>query len=95
MNHVDSLLQKIYELSSAGSIDEALDLVFDFADDMITIDATGYCDAFLARANVNKLNQAICWGILSAVSPVKGRLAHFGSFKERIERSLADRTEKA
>ena len=81
-------LPRAYGLIADGKTDEALDLLFDLIDALLSAGQVGECNRILERIDVNALDVDTMIGLLSITLSAKERLVTRRDFLERVEAKL-------
>ena len=83
-----SWLSRAYSLAASGSIDAAVDLVFDRFDALLATGSFRRADEALAAVDVKRLDTHLMVALLSITLPGRAELRRRAALVKRIEREL-------
>ena len=81
----ESWLSQVNKLATMGSVDSALDILYDKVDFLLREGKLSKVDEILESANPETLNINIILGLLTTTLPAKTRLKVRGTFYETVE----------
>jgi len=84
-----NVLAQIYELVASNKTDDAMDLLYDVVDDLLSSDSFSLCDRMLTNIELGRMNADLMIGALSITLPAKSSLPARTKFLERVEQELA------
>ncbi|MFO7561391.1 MAG: hypothetical protein R6X02_02005 [Enhygromyxa sp.] len=83
-------LASLYELVEQGSIDEAIDLLFDHVNDLLFDDRADECDELLQAIDLDRLDTNLLVSLLSVTLPARAVLPSRPALVERVDRRLTE-----
>lgn len=82
-------LSKIYELVTSNRTDDAMDLLYDVVDELLSAHSFPICERMLTDIDLGRLNADLLIGALSITLPAKNALPARAQFLQRVEQHLA------
>ena len=86
----ESWLSQVNKLATMGSVDSALDILYDKVDFLLREGKLSKVDEILESANPETLNINIILGLLTTTLPAKTKLKVRGTFYETVEAYVND-----
>ncbi len=90
MNPQANVLSKIYDLVVTNKTDDAMDMLYDVMDELLSARSFPICERMLENIDIGRLNTDLLIGALSITLPAKRFLSTRGEFLLRVEHHLAN-----
>jgi len=89
MERQPNVLSKIYDLVTSNKIDDAMDLLYDVVDELLSAHSFPICERMLTNIDLGRLNADLLIGVLSITLPAKSVLPARAQLLQRVEEQLA------
>ena len=84
-----NVLSMIYDLVTSNKTDDAMDLLYDVVDELLSAHSFPICERMLTNIDLDRLNADLLIGVLSITLPAKNALPARAQFLQRVEQRLA------
>lgn len=95
MNTQHPWLEKLYILCESNNNEEAIDMLFDNIDDLLTYGKMNECDELLKAIKIDRLNITLLVGLLSITKGAAKYLSYKSTLDDIVETRLCELTDSS